>query len=124
MSYRIQITNYPAIRSIDFSPNGVCLIVGPNGVGKTVLLSAIEFMRNALERGFGTALTFSGGAWGFTNFNVPQDTQTISRHFWITHKMYKQENIAQYVKYMSTLHESLSLIIDREEKSLFFPISS
>lgn len=76
MSFRIKINNFRVLQNIDFSPDGVCLIVGPNGCGKTTLLSALELMRNTFERGFGTALNFLGGPAGFPNFFSPLGTPT------------------------------------------------
>ncbi len=77
MSFHFQINNYRALQTIDFAPDGVCLIVGANGCGKTTLLSAIELLRNAFERGFGSALVLAGGpVWWITNLNTPPDTPT------------------------------------------------
>jgi predicted ATPase len=76
MSFRFQINNYRALQAIDFSPDGVYLIVGANGCGKTTLLSAIEHLRNAFERGFGFALDLVGGTPWFTHINSPPNTPT------------------------------------------------
>lgn len=76
MGFRLKINNFRVLQALDFSPDGVCLIVGPNGCGKTTLLSAIELMRNTFERGFGTALNFIGGPSGFPNFFSPPGTPT------------------------------------------------
>jgi predicted ATPase len=76
MSFRFQINNYRILQAIDFSPDGVCLIVGANGCGKTTLLSAIELLRNAFERGFGFALDLVGGTPWFTHINSPPNTPT------------------------------------------------
>jgi predicted ATPase len=76
MSFRVQITNYRILQSVDFNFEGVCLIVGPNGCGKTTLLKAIELLRNTFLEGFGKALTLSGGASGFTHFNSLPETPT------------------------------------------------
>jgi predicted ATPase len=76
MGFHVQITNYQVIQSVDFNPDGVCLIVGPNGCGKTTLLSAIELLRNTFERGFNSALALSGGTSNLTHFNLSKDTPT------------------------------------------------
>jgi len=76
MGFHLQIKNYRVIRSVDLEADGVCVLVGPNGSGKSTLLSAIEFLRNAFDRGFNAALNFSGGPWGFTNISSPKDMPT------------------------------------------------
>jgi len=76
VSFHLQIKNYRVLQSVDFTPDGVCLIVGPNGCGKTTLLSVIELLQYAFKEGFGNALYHSGGPWGFTHFDLPPDTLT------------------------------------------------
>ncbi|OQY47379.1 MAG: hypothetical protein DRR08_31145 [Candidatus Parabeggiatoa sp. nov. 2] len=76
MAFRVQITNYRVLQSIDFTPEGVCLIVGANGCGKTTLLSGIELLRNPFEQGFDNALTLTGSTSGFTHFNSPPGAPT------------------------------------------------
>ena len=73
MGFHLSIKNYRKIRSVDFNPDGVCLLVCPNGSGKSTLLSAIELLRNTFEYGFEKALNLSGGPWGFTNFELSED---------------------------------------------------
>jgi predicted ATPase len=73
VSFHLQIKNYRVLQSVDFTPDGVCLIVGPNGCGKTTLLSVIELLRYAFKEGFGNALYHYGGPWGF---DLSPDTQT------------------------------------------------
>lgn len=54
MVFHLKIKNYRGIRSLDFNPEGVCLLVGPNGSGKSTLLSVIKLLRTTFERGFDT----------------------------------------------------------------------
>ncbi|OQX24937.1 MAG: hypothetical protein BWK80_18270 [Desulfobacteraceae bacterium IS3] len=75
MGFHLNIMNYRKIRSVDFNPDGVCLLVGPNGSGKSTLLSAIELLRNTFERGFDTAINLAGGTW-ISNLDLP-DRPTI-----------------------------------------------
>ncbi len=72
MGFCLNIMNYRKIRSVDFNPDGVCLLVGPNGSGKSTLLSAIELLRNTFERGFDTAINLAGGHW-ISNLALPDD---------------------------------------------------
>jgi predicted ATP-dependent endonuclease of OLD family len=75
MAFHLQINDYRRLRWIDINPDGVCLIVGANGVGKSILLSSLELLRNTFLHGFGRALSSSGGAHGFKNFDLPSETQ-------------------------------------------------
>ena len=42
---------FVASGSRSWSPYGVCLLSGPNGAGKTSVLDALDFLRNAVDRG-------------------------------------------------------------------------
>lgn len=54
MSNRVQITNYLGLQAIDFSPQGVCVIIGQNGCGKTTLLSTIRSLKHVVTKGYTT----------------------------------------------------------------------
>lgn len=41
---RIQIDNWRSIKSVDFYPEDICILVGANNAGKTNILSAINFI--------------------------------------------------------------------------------
>jgi predicted ATPase len=47
--------------------------VGPNGVGKTTLLTTLEFLRDAFLRGAGQALDAIGGVYGLRSWGAGQD---------------------------------------------------
>jgi len=72
MGFHLKITNYRGIRSVDFNPDGVCLLVGPNGSGKSTLLSVVELLRNTFDRGFDMAVNMAGGPW-ITHFDLPNE---------------------------------------------------
>lgn len=61
MSFRLQVRNYRGLRAVDWSPEGVCALVGPNGSGKTTLLDVPALLGDALERGLARALEEHGG---------------------------------------------------------------
>jgi predicted ATPase len=61
MSFRLQVRNYRGLRAVDWSPEGVCALVGANGSGKTTLLDVPALLRDALERGLARALEDHGG---------------------------------------------------------------
>jgi len=63
VAMRVTIKNYKSIReaSIDLRP-GLNILVGPNGSGKTCLLSALQFLRDVFRVGAAQALALQGGA--------------------------------------------------------------
>ena len=60
---RVTISNYKSIRNthIELRP-GLNILVGPNGSGKTCLLSALKFLRDVFRVGAAQALARQGGA--------------------------------------------------------------
>jgi predicted ATPase len=62
MSLRLEIRNYKSIRTadIDLKP-GITILIGPNGSGKTCLLSALQFLRDVFRLGAAQALARQGG---------------------------------------------------------------
>lgn len=60
-SFNLKIRNYRALAEIDWSPEGVCLLTGPNGVGKSTLLGALKFLRTLFAFGAESAVHFTSG---------------------------------------------------------------
>lgn len=73
MAISLELRNYRCFRRVDWSPCGVCVVVGANGAGKTTLLSSFDFLRNVYRQSLGSALYFNGGAWGVRNLLAPLD---------------------------------------------------
>jgi predicted ATPase len=61
MAFRLQVRNYRGLRAVDWSPEGVCALVGANGSGKTTLLDVPALLGDALDRGLARALEVHGG---------------------------------------------------------------
>jgi predicted ATPase len=61
MSFRLQVRNYRGLRAVDWSPEGVCALVGANGSGKTTLLDVPDLLSDAVDRGLARALEDHGG---------------------------------------------------------------
>ncbi|HEX7836166.1 MAG TPA: AAA family ATPase [Kofleriaceae bacterium] len=61
MSFRLQVRNYRGLRAVDWSPEGVCALVGANGSGKTTLLDVPALLGDALDHGLARALEAHGG---------------------------------------------------------------
>jgi energy-coupling factor transporter ATP-binding protein EcfA2 len=70
MGIRLQVDNFRCLRKVDWSPDGVCVVVGPNDAGKTTLLDAMSFLRLAYKGDFGQAVTGAGGQY-FRNLDAP-----------------------------------------------------
>jgi predicted ATPase len=70
MSFRLQVRNYRGLRAIDWSPDGVCALVGANGSGKTTLLDVPALLGDALDRGLARALEDHGGIANARNMHA------------------------------------------------------
>ncbi|MBK9645033.1 MAG: AAA family ATPase [Deltaproteobacteria bacterium] len=46
-SFRIELANFRALKRLDWSPEGVCLLSGANGAGKTSAFDALLFLHSA-----------------------------------------------------------------------------
>src|SRR5215475_12408275 len=73
MSFRLQIRNYRGLRAVDWSPEGVCALVGPNGSGKTTLLDVPALLGDALVRGLARAFEAHGGIADARNMYAAED---------------------------------------------------
>lgn len=63
MEFNVTIENFRSIKSTQVSlRSGVNILIGPNGSGKTCLLSALKFVRDVMFRGAGLAVAKGGGA--------------------------------------------------------------
>jgi predicted ATPase len=71
MRFSLKVRNYRGLREIDWSPDGVCALVGANGSGKTTLLDVPALLRDALERGLARALEEHGGIANARNLHAP-----------------------------------------------------
>jgi predicted ATPase len=71
MRFSLKVRNYRGLREIDWSPAGVCALVGASGSGKTTLLDVPALLRDALERGLARALEDHGGIANARNLYAP-----------------------------------------------------
>lgn len=44
-AWALMIEDFKGVRRIVLAPRGVCLLAGPNGSGKTTVLTALELLR-------------------------------------------------------------------------------
>lgn len=62
MGFQIKINNYKSIQETEFSlKKGLNILIGPNGSGKTCLLSSLKFISDVIVRGAGLAIAKNGG---------------------------------------------------------------
>jgi predicted ATPase len=73
MPLRLQVRNYRGLRAVDWSPEGVCALVGANGSGKTTLLDVPALLGDALDRGLARALEQHGGIANARNMRARED---------------------------------------------------
>lgn len=59
---RIIAHDFRVFAHLDWAPQGVCLLVGPNGTGKTTILDAQDFLRTLFEAGHEEAFGEAGAA--------------------------------------------------------------
>ncbi len=63
MELKIQIENFKSVRSVQLPlRKGLNVLLGPNGSGKTCILSSLKFLGDILRFGVAQALARSGGA--------------------------------------------------------------
>ncbi len=71
MSFRFTARQYKSLANFEWAPVGVCVIVGPNGSGKTTALWTPEVLRLALETDLVHALSYVGGSGEVRRFEAP-----------------------------------------------------
>ncbi|WNG51085.1 AAA family ATPase [Archangium minus] len=70
MAFTLSVRNYRGLRRVDWSPSGVCALVGPNGSGKTTLIDVLQLLQDTYRSGFTNAIAGHGGAYGLRHFEA------------------------------------------------------
>lgn len=73
MEFTLEVRNFRGLRRVEWTPSGVCAVVGPNGSGKTTLIDVLQLLSDAVGFGFARALEQHGGAYGLRHFQAPSD---------------------------------------------------
>ena len=58
----LRARQFRVLESVDWTPDGVCLLAGPNGSGKTTTLNALTFLRGLFMYGHDSAFEWVGGS--------------------------------------------------------------
>lgn len=78
MTFAFRARNLGPLREIDWKiPEGVSVVVGPNGVGKSTLLRLPEFARIALNNGLNAAVTEIFGGAAFIRHHAARPSDPI-----------------------------------------------
>ena len=75
-TFTLYAKNLRALRSLEWSPSGISLLVGANGAGKSTTLNTLNFLRTAIDRDVGNAAVMAfGGAYQLRHCNAADDEQ-------------------------------------------------
>lgn len=73
MSLRIHARNFRAVRALDWTiPDGVSVLTGANGSGKTTCLFVLRLLQLAIERGWPSAVDLLGGGNSLRTHGAPR----------------------------------------------------
>jgi predicted ATPase len=77
MEFTLEVRNFRGLRRVEWTPSGVCALVGPNGSGKTTLIDVLQLLSDAASVGFTKALEGHGGAHGLRHFEATSDEPVL-----------------------------------------------
>lgn len=75
-SFTIRAKDFRVMEHLEWSPEGVCLLAGANGSGKSTTLSVFTFLRTLFQRGHERALTTVDGV-NLRRLGVPESTPVV-----------------------------------------------
>lgn len=73
MAFQLRARGYRGLPPIEWSPRGVCAVVGANGAGKTRLLELPEFLSQAMQHGLAQAIAEYGDVGPDASFELAGD---------------------------------------------------
>jgi predicted ATPase len=77
MGFTLSVRNYRGLRRVEWSPSGVCALVGPNGSGKTTLIDVLQLLHDANRVGLAKAIFQHGGAYGLRHFEAQPEEPVV-----------------------------------------------
>jgi predicted ATPase len=77
MGFTLTVQNFRGLRRVEWSPSGVCALVGPNGSGKTTLIDVLQILQDTRAQGFAKAIEEHGGAYGMRFFGAPESEPVV-----------------------------------------------
>jgi len=73
-NFTLHVKNLRALRSVTWSPRGISVLVGANGVGKSTVLQALKLLRAAFDQGLPRAvISVLQGSYNLRNWSVTDD---------------------------------------------------
>lgn len=73
----LRIRNFRALREVDWTIDGVCVLAGANGAGKSSALGALRFLRNTAVRGTNEAARFADAGSAFRYLGSAPDDDVV-----------------------------------------------
>lgn len=74
--FTLHAHHFRVFERISWTPEGVCLLAGSNGAGKTTVLTALNFLRGVLLYGHETAFNWVSGGY-FRQLDAPVDEPVV-----------------------------------------------
>ncbi|HSJ99631.1 MAG TPA: AAA family ATPase [Kofleriaceae bacterium] len=74
--FTIRAQNFRVLERLEWSPEGVCLLSGANGTGKSTVLDVLQFLRTLFERGHEAAFLKVDARY-FRNVGVPESEPVV-----------------------------------------------
>ncbi len=73
-NFTLHVKNLRALRSVEWSPRGLSVLIGANGAGKTTILQALKLLRVAFDHSLPEAVTqVLQGSYNLRNWSVLDD---------------------------------------------------
>ena len=118
---RIALRNFRSFSDVDIELKQYNVVIGSNAAGKTNLLNAFRFLRDALIHGIGNSLSMYGGDEFFRNVNLPPNSPSSLKvvfddEHYLPWAESPQSNIARYAVMIDYAEYEISIQYDNLSK--------